>query len=272
MITENDIRRKVVDTAIEYLLYNEMDGSHKQIIDIYNSHKPLARGYKVKYTDAWCATFVSAIAIRLGYTDIMPCECGCSQMIQRYIDLSQWEEDDAYVPQLADIVFYDWDDNGISECKGNPDHVGIVVEVIGDNIKVIEGNKTNAVDFRTITVNGKHIRGYGTPCYLKKINNKEKAEVYIVKAGDTLSEIAAKYGTTCETIAAMNNITNINLIHTGDHIYIPTVEKRNTYIVQRGDTLSEIASKFNIDIETLVTLNEIEDRDVIFEGQIIKLL
>ena len=40
------------------------------IIDLYNSHKPLARGYPVKYTDAWCSTFASAVAIQAGLTSI----------------------------------------------------------------------------------------------------------------------------------------------------------------------------------------------------------
>ena len=62
----------------------ESDGSHKKIIDIYNSHRPLARGYAVKYTDAWCATFVSACAIKTGMTDIIPTECGCGEMIRLF--------------------------------------------------------------------------------------------------------------------------------------------------------------------------------------------
>ena len=51
------------------------------IIDTYNSHKPLARGYAMKYTDAWCATFVSAVSIKCGLTDILPTECSCGEMI-----------------------------------------------------------------------------------------------------------------------------------------------------------------------------------------------
>ncbi len=57
---------KVVEQAKAWLGYKESNGTHKTIIDVYNSHKPLARGYKVKYTDAWCATFVSAVAVKLG--------------------------------------------------------------------------------------------------------------------------------------------------------------------------------------------------------------
>ena len=49
---------QVIEQAKSWLGKNEADGSHKAIIDIYNAHKPLAQGYKVKYTDSWCATFV----------------------------------------------------------------------------------------------------------------------------------------------------------------------------------------------------------------------
>ena len=69
---------KVIAQAVAWLGKNEKDGSHKDMIDIYNAHRPLARGYKVKYTDAWCATFVSAVAVKLGYTGIIPTECSCS--------------------------------------------------------------------------------------------------------------------------------------------------------------------------------------------------
>ena len=75
-MTELEVRQKVLNTAKQYLGCKESDGSHKKIIDIYNGHKPLARGYAVKYTDAWCATFVSAVSILCGYTDIMFTECG----------------------------------------------------------------------------------------------------------------------------------------------------------------------------------------------------
>ena len=62
-MTEKEQRAKVVSIAEKYLGCKESNGSHRKIIDLYNSHKPLARGYPVKYTDAWCATFVSAVFI-----------------------------------------------------------------------------------------------------------------------------------------------------------------------------------------------------------------
>lgn len=143
----------------------ESDGSHKKIIDVYNMHKPLARGYAVKYTDSWCATFVSACAIKTGMTDIIPTECGCGQMIALFKNLGEWDENDARIPKPGDVIFYDWDDSGQGDNTGWPDHVGIVENVSGSRITVIEGNKNDAVGRRVLQVNGRYIRGYGVPKY-----------------------------------------------------------------------------------------------------------
>lgn len=155
----------ILDVARGWLGCKESNGSHKKIIDLYNNHKPLARGYKVKYTDSWCATFVSACAIKCGYTDIIPTECSCNQMINGFKKIGRWCEDDAHVPSTGDIIFYDWQDNGKGDNRGSSDHVGIVEKVEGNTITVIEGNKNDAVARRTIKVNGRHIRGYGLPKY-----------------------------------------------------------------------------------------------------------
>ncbi len=167
-MTEAQARSNVVSIAQGFNGCKENDGSHKKIIDIYNSHKPLARGYAMKYTDAWCACFVSTVSIQAGYTDIMPTECGCAQMIELYKKLGTWQENDAYTPKPGDVIFYDWEDSGNSDNIGLPDHVGVVVSVTGTTIKIIEGNISNAVGFRNIAVNGKYIRGYGLPNYAKK--------------------------------------------------------------------------------------------------------
>lgn len=161
----------ILDVARGWLGCKESNGTHKKIIDVYNAHKPLARGYKVKYTDSWCATFVSACAIKCGYTDIIPTECSCNQMINGFKKIGRWCEDDAHVPSPGDIIFYDWQDNGVGDNKGSSDHVGIVEKVEGNTITVIEGNKNDAVARRAIKVNGKYIRGYGLPKYDAKVAN-----------------------------------------------------------------------------------------------------
>ena len=152
---------ELIAQARAWIGCRESDGSHRKIIDIYNSHRPLARGYAVRYTDAWCAAFVSACAIRTGMTDIIPTECGCGEMVKLFRRLGEWDENDARIPNPGDIIFYDWQDNGAGDNIGNPDHVGIVENVSGGMITVIEGNKNNAVGRRTIRVNGRYIRGCG---------------------------------------------------------------------------------------------------------------
>lgn len=158
-------RANVVAQARAWIGCKESDGSHKKIIDIYNSHKPLARGYKLKYTDAWCSGFASACAIACGATDIIPTEVGCQAHIALFQKMGIWVEDDAYTPLPGDYLFYDWNDNGAGDNKGASDHVGIVEKVVDGVITVIEGNCSNQVMRRTLKVNGKYIRGYGVPKY-----------------------------------------------------------------------------------------------------------
>ena len=170
---------KVVEQARAWLGNKEGSAGHKAIIDIYNAHKPLARGYKVKYTDSWCATFVSAVAIKLGYTDIIHTECGCGKMIELFKKLGAWIENENRTPNPGDVIFYDWQDNGRGDNTGNPDHVGIVEKVTNGKIIVIEGNhdgtdadRIDGVERREISVNGRYIRGYGVPKYDKSTTEK----------------------------------------------------------------------------------------------------
>ena len=156
---------KVVAQAQAWLGRKESDGSHKEIIDIYNSHKPLARGYAVKYTDAWCAAFVSAVAIKLGYTDIIPTECGCPSMITLMQKMGIWVEDENRVPNAGDIIFYDWQDSGSGDNKGGSDHVGIVEKVENGRVYTIEGNTSDSCRQRSYPVGYYEILGYGVPDY-----------------------------------------------------------------------------------------------------------
>lgn len=179
----------VLSVARAWIGCNEADGSHKKIIDIYNSHRPLARGYTVKYTDSWCATFASAVAIVSGCTEIIPTECSCAKMIELFRALGEWVEDDSYIPHLGDYIFYDWQDTGVGDNVGNPDHVGIVESVTNDKITVIEGNKDNAVGRRTLTINNLYIRGYGVPKYVSAFvpeieQVEESGAIYTVSVAD----------------------------------------------------------------------------------------
>lgn len=134
--------------------------------------KTVKRAISCKYlmyqrkVHAWCATSVSAAFIASGLSNIFPCvECSCENMINLAISAGIWVENDAYVPDVGDVILYDWDDNGVGDCTGWSDHVGIVVSCDGSTIRVIEGNKSNTVGYRDIAVNGKCIRGFITPHY-----------------------------------------------------------------------------------------------------------
>lgn len=166
-MTEAELRQKLVETAKSYIGCKESDGSHRKIIDIYNAHEPLAVGYKVQYSDAWCSTFVSAMSILCGFTDILPTECGCGRHIDLFKKLDSWVEDDSYVPSPGDIIFYSWNDSGSGDCTNGASHVGIVTACDGKTITVIEGNISNSVGYRSIAVNGRYIRGFGVPKYDK---------------------------------------------------------------------------------------------------------
>lgn len=148
---------------------NESDGSHKKIIDTYNNNRP-AGYYKMTYADAWCACFVSAVAMATNCTDIIPVEVGCERMIQLFKNKGCWNESDSRTPNAGDIIFYDWDDSGNGDNTGFSDHVGIVESVSGNTITLIEGNYSNAVKRRTIAVNARYIRGYGIPKYAGQAN------------------------------------------------------------------------------------------------------
>ena len=159
-------RQAVVDLARSWIGKNESDGSYKEIIDIYNSYTgSFPRGTKMIYGWAWCAATWSALAVKLGYTAIMPIEISCHYIIEAAKRMGCWVEDDAYVPSPGDAILYDWEDSGIGDNTGNPDHIGTVEYVSGGYITVIEGNLSNAVKRRTLSINGKFIRGFITPKY-----------------------------------------------------------------------------------------------------------
>lgn len=104
-------------------------------------------------------------------------------------------------------------------------------------------------------------------------NNDNYNITVIVKAGDTLSYLAYKYGTTIKNITALNNISNPNYIYIGQRIIIPTTTNaiNNTnskiYVVKAGDTLSQIAKTFNTTIQAIAIENKISNPNYIYIGE-----
>lgn len=224
-MTEQELRQKVVNTFETWLGAKQGDPTHKHIIDTYNSHLPLARGHKMLYTEPWCAATVSAVAIENGLTDIIPTECSCTKQIELFQALGRWVENDAYVPNTGDIIYYDWEDSGYGDCQGRADHTGMVVDVLNGKIKVIEGNYAESVKHRVINVNNRYIRGYATPDYASKCNNEPLTyKEYVVRKGDSFWKIASEQlgsGTKYKELAEYNGMSTNAIIHTGDILKIP---------------------------------------------------
>lgn len=182
-------RSAVVAQAEKWLGLKATDKSNAVILTVYNSNKPLPRGYKVKQGDNWCATFASAVFIALGYNDIFPVECSCGQIIEKAKKMCIWVENDAYVPSVGDCILYDWGDDGKGDDTAWPDHIGIVTYVnqTSGYIVVTEGNYSKSVKKRTININGRYIRGYVTP----KFDNEATKEVDITnQPTKTISTVA----------------------------------------------------------------------------------
>lgn len=182
-------RQAMVAKMKSWIGKNEADGSFREIIDIYNSHTPRARGYKLKYSDEWCAGTVSAAAIATGNTNAVPLEVSCHYMIEGAKAKGIWVENDAYVPQGGDIILYDWQDSGIGDNTGNPDHVGVVEYTSGGIIHVIEGNNGEKVARRELSVNGRYIRGFIVPKYS---NNTASGGSSTPTVSGTINELARR--------------------------------------------------------------------------------
>lgn len=161
-------RQAVVDLILSWEGRKESCGSHRYIVDIYNSYDgKLPRGVKMEYDWSWCACTWSALAIKLGYTDIIPIEISCGELIKAAQKMGCWQENDGYIPKPGDAILYDWNDNGKGDNTGWPEHVGTIIEVNKDAgyFVVMEGNYDDQVKKRTVSINGKYIRGFITPDY-----------------------------------------------------------------------------------------------------------
>ena len=107
-------------------------------------------------------------------------------------------------------------------------------------------------------------------------NNNLEEIVYIVKRGDTLSKIAMEYNVTTNEIARENQIKNVNLIYPGQRLIIKTKAMGTElghlcYKVVRGDTLYSIARRYNTTISNIVMLNRIQNPNLIYPGQCLKI-
>lgn len=124
-------------------------------------------------------------------------------------------------------------------------------------------------------VNNGDIRGSYTINSTPDASAPTVPATYLVKPGDTLSDIAVKFNTTVRELADLNGIQNPNEIQAGSTLKLtgnPTAQSmETTYTIQSGDTLSGIAVKFNTTVPRLASANGISNPNIIRAGQTIKI-
>lgn len=179
-VTANDLIR----VAQKWVGCSEKNGKFKEILNVYNSHKPLANNYKIKTTDPWCDCFVSACAIKAGAVDLIGTEVGCERHIAIFKKKGIWIEDGTIKPKPGDIILYNWDQR-TQPNDGYADHIGIVEQQYANTIVVIEGNMNEAVGRRTINVGWGYIRGFARPKY-----DSDSASTPVKPVKKTLDAIA----------------------------------------------------------------------------------
>ncbi len=165
----------VINEAKKWLGANKWGARHKQIIDGYNAVRPLPRGYAVQYSDDWCDTFVSFVAIRTGATDLIDRECGVERHKDIFKSKGIWLG--LVRPQVGDVIIFNWSGNR----QGWGNHIGYVASVTGDRITTIEGNTTvngqSTVAYRTYAWNSVYIQGYARPKYAEGGGQAPKVEL-----------------------------------------------------------------------------------------------
>ena len=105
----------------------------------------------------------------------------------------------------------------------------------------------------------------------------EAPDVYIVQSGDTLSGIAARYGTTWQELAAINRLNDPNMIFPGQQIVIRgSANASNSgggeeyYTIQPGDNLSSIATRYGTTWQWLAEVNGISEPNLIYPGNTLR--
>ncbi len=107
----------------------------------------------------------------------------------------------------------------------------------------------------------------GAPIAQPQQNNS--TGYYTVKYGDNLSTIASRLGTSVSQLVALNGLSNPNLIYPGQTLRVSGGQAtyNRVYYVKSGDTLSEIANKLGVSMNTLIVKNGIRNANLIYVGQ-----
>ena len=157
-MTEKECREAVIAIAKQFEGCKEGDATHTQLVGIYNSIRPLPRGYAMTIKDSWCAAYISVVFYMADMEYTVPAECSCYYMMCNAKSIGNWNEQPAEI-QIGDIVMYNFDS------QPDPDHVGIIIKKVGKTLTVLEGNHNDSCSSRTISMDSESIMGYILPNY-----------------------------------------------------------------------------------------------------------
>lgn len=148
----------IIETAKSYLGTTEGSNNHREIINLYNKAR-YSDAYQMTMQDPWCCAFVVAVFEQCGMRDIIPCYAACDQMISVFTKWGRYFSRSVRCVRPGDIIFYDWTGDL------SADHVGIVIQNRMGDLSVIEGNKSDSVAYRNISITSPQILGFGVPNY-----------------------------------------------------------------------------------------------------------
>lgn len=96
---------------------------------------------------------------------------------------------------------------------------------------------------------------------------------YTVRPGNTLYAIAQFFGTTPQEIANANGLIPPYTIYPGQELILPVEDIRSPryYVVRPGDTVINIADRYGLELEIILALNNLENPNIIYPGQILRL-
>ncbi len=164
-----------------------MKGQRNQVVTLYNSFTPRARGYKCKDSDLLCAAFTSSVFIGLKWTELVPPEVAAWRLYRNMeaLGCSHWGND--YTPVMGDLMFF-----GVGDSVSKIDHVGIFEKRVGNTYYFWDIRST--VEQHTFTPGNKddkkeygYILAWGMPDYSLKETGEPEEPVHEFAVGDLVT-------------------------------------------------------------------------------------
>jgi len=165
--------------------------------------------------------------------------------------INNLNSDNIYKGQLLKIISYD-----------EPEYIDTEIYIVekGDTLySIAQSNNISVEDLKKLNNLKSNDLYIGNQIVIPKQSNEENIyDIYTVKSGDSLWKIANLYDINIKDLININNLSDLNLKINQELLVPKIMNNQNTYIVKKGDTLWSIAKKYNMTIEELKKLNNLE--------------